>query len=472
MDDDQQTIARLERFLGDAETPVSEADIAAGTGIGVDTVHRLLYGIMLRYTCTLQVREDGTIVYDFGGRLERIGTPTWRERARGWGATLWRWFSKGYRAALAVMLVLYAVTFVVLLIAAAVAASAASKDDGPTKGSAQLVGAIFRGIFEFTTHTALIYPHTDPFGYRHKQFQSKQPVLGKKDKPKAKSFVASVYDFVLGPARVSLPQGAQEREVAAFVRTHDGVLTVSDIQALSGMSRADAERYFARFTAQFDGDAIITEQGALVSRFPGLLQSASTAQDGHIQFFWDEYEPPFELTGNTSGRNLAIGLLAAFNLFGAAGVLTNTALQGAGHLLLGYVPLALFTLFFAIPLARMVFVYRQNKQQHETNIRKRLYKEVFRGDEDALRFEDVISWANHNKTTEEQLSATAARPLLEATSYELGGTFDMDESDQLVMDTSLLRRERRARAEAAAVAATQLQHQQEVAEQVVFSTLD
>jgi hypothetical protein len=124
--EDAEAMSRLEEFLGKATGPVSEADVAAGTGIELPTVRRLLYLVMHRYECSLQVREGGTLVFDFARPLQRLGRVTLWDRIRGVGRSLWRGFSWVYRASLAVALVAYAVAFVVLLLAAANPASAAS----------------------------------------------------------------------------------------------------------------------------------------------------------------------------------------------------------------------------------------------------------------------------------------------------------------------------------------------------------
>lgn len=460
---DEAEIQRIETFLDSANGPLSEADIAAGTGISIDETGRLLRQIMLRYECTLDVREDGAIVYDFGRNLRRIGVPTPRERLRAIGTRLWTLFQKLYRFTLAATLVLYAVIFVVLLMAAAVTAAFSTRDEEAGVRGYRASAAIFRAVLEFATHSAIIYADVDAYGYRHKHFESRQSALRGTAKEPKKSFIASVYDFVFGPARVAIQDGAQERELAAFVRQSEGVLTVSDVQALSGRSRAASEKLFAQFVARFDGDAIVADNGALIARFETLMQSASDAHDAPVLYFWDEYEPPYELTGNTTGRNIAVGGLALFNIAGAIAMLTTSEIPALVSWL-GVIPLVVFTLFLIIPAARALWIRRKNKEQHETNIRKRLYKEIFRGDEATLSFANIVEWANHNRTTEEQLSVAEIRPLLESTSYELGGSFDMNEADALYMDTDVLRREQTAK-QGVAVAV-------EPAHAVVFSTVE
>jgi len=462
MQDERAAQEQVKAFLAKAGARVSEADVIAGTGLGVFAVKAALYDLMRRYVCALDVGEGGTLVYDFGDKLRPLHKPTWGERLRGVGRALWRGFSFVYKASLAVILVAYAVTFVVLIVAAAIAASAATKDEGPAEGAFHLVALIFRAIFEFATFSALTYGDTDRHGYPHKHFEPKKPVLPRR-KPKEhdKSFIASVYDFVLGPKRVEIDDRAQQREVAAFVRSHGGVLTISDVQALSGLSRAEAERFFAAFVAEFEGSAEISEQGSLYATFPDLLRSSSDEQDEPIIYYWDEYEPPFELTGNTTGKNLTVAALAAFNLVCSLFAIGYLGDGGTALAWLGVIPASIFSLFFAIPALRAPWVWWQNRKQHLNNIRKRLFRAIFGSKEEQLSFGEVVDQANSVAKTEERLDADKLKPLLEETLRQVGGQLDMDTRDQLVMDLARLRGEETARQE----------HKLEVEqEEVVFTT--
>lgn len=367
----------VKAFLRRAKSAVSEADVAAGTGLDVSSAKAALYSLMREYRSTLAVHEDGTLVYDFGSELVPLGRRTLGDRAASLGRWLWRGFSFVYKASLAVVLVAYALAFVALIIAAAVAASSSSKDDGPSTGAFRLVGAVFRAIFEFMTYTPIIYGDTDGYGYSHGHYEPKPPVL-LRERPERheKSFVASVYDFVLGPKRVEPPERAQEQEVAAFVRRNGGVLTVRDVQALSGMTREEAEQFFAQFVAEQDGVADISEDGALYATFEELMRSKSTKHDAPIVHYWDEYEAPFELTGNTTAKNVLIALLAAFNLTGAYAVLSGAGGLGGLGVWMGVVPAVIFTLFFAIPLLRAPLLWWRSKPPKSTpsqNERPRSY---------------------------------------------------------------------------------------------------
>ncbi|MEM9873909.1 MAG: hypothetical protein AAF928_03385 [Myxococcota bacterium] len=447
-------------FLRRAGGSVSEGDVAAGTGLALDRVRAALYDLMRTHRCRLGVRDDGTLMYDFGPELVPLTRRPHRERLAAVGRWMWRGFSLAYKASLAIVLVAYAIAFVLLIIAAAVAAAAATRDESPVEGALLLVQGIFRGIFEFATHSALIYADTDRYGYPHGHYEPKQPLLrGRRTRrggaaavvPPPKGFVASVYDFVLGPARVEPSPHAQTRELASFVRARGNVLTVRDVQALSGRPRKEAEALFAAFVAEQNGVAEISDQGALYATFDELVRSETTVQDAPIEYYWDEYEPPFELTGNSFGKNALIASLAAFNLFGA--YLTMSVLSGplAGFgFWVGVVPAVIFSLFFAVPLIRLPVVWWRNRRQHRNNIRRRIYREVFTADDDELSAPTVVDRANERAVTEEFLRIEDVGDLVSETVEELGVGYAADAQGHLAADLRQLRIEAQAVEEHAA----------------------
>jgi hypothetical protein len=440
--DEHTTTRAIETFLGKANGPVSEADIAAGSGVGLPFVRTELYTLMRRYECTLNVRDDGAIDYNFGGRLRHIGKPTLGERAKAFGAKLWRGFKRVYRFSLAAVLVTYTVAFSVLILAVMLRAMGDS-DDADMGGVFRTIGRLFAAIFEATTHTAVMLHAVDNRGYGHRRYQPSRPWLkAKQARDDKKSFIASVYDFVLGPERVQINAGAQTREIAAFVRTRKGVLTVADIQALSGMSREEAQRFFARFVAEFEGETVITEHGLLVALFPALLEKASSEYDEPIQLFWDEYEPPHELNGNEGSTNMLVAALAGVNLFMSFAVLS----EFGGTMLatwLGGIPALIFSLFFLIPLARWFFVRRANEEQHETNQRKRVFRQLFEAREDSVPLASVLQRANAARTTEEVLELEAMDAVLQQAARDVG-ELQGDRQSGLSADAHLVHEEQHA----------------------------
>ncbi|MEM9861239.1 MAG: hypothetical protein AAF938_06470 [Myxococcota bacterium] len=439
----EEDLALVKAFLRRTRTAVSDGDVAAGTGLDIGSTKAALYTLMRSHRCRLQVREDGTMIYDFGDELVSLERKSWRERLAGVGRWLWKGFTVAYKASLAVVLVTYAVVFVALILAAAVVVSVAAEDEAPAEGVFHLVAAIFQAIFEFATYTPVVYADTDRFGYAHANYEPKKPVLFKRRKPHEKGFVASVYDFVFGPKRVEPGPMAQRKELAAFVRTNRGVLTVRDVQALSGLTRADAEALFARFVAEQEGQAQITEEGVLYATFEELLRSKSTEHDAPIEFYWDEYEAPFEFTGNSVSKNAVIAGLGAFNLAGAFTVMNLVPQLGDVGLWLGAVPAVLFSLFFAMPMLRAPWVWWKNRKQHAHNMRKRLFRAIFGAKEAGLSKAEIVERANEHATTEERLRVEDIDGLLEQTIDEVGAEKRVNEVGEVVADFPRIRVEER-----------------------------
>jgi len=434
----------LTQFLASAKAPVSESDVTAGTGLDVGTVKSDLYDLMRRYECQLDVRGDGALVYDFGKTMRRLGKTTFGETMSRVALSLWRVFKAAYKASIAVVLVVYFVFLVVVIIGLAIAASAAAKDEGPAVSAFHLVGAIFRGIFEaFLISDAMSYRTTDRFGYSYRHREPQAPFLRRKPKEHEKSFISSVYDFVFGPSRTETDPLAQKREVAAFVRRRGGTLTIADVQGLSGLGREKAGKLFAAFVAELDGTTTITEEGALVAQFPSLLESHTLDHDEKIVLYWDEYVPPFELTGNTTGKNVLISVLAISNLSGAAvgSWILQDAFGAAAWIALGIVPACYFASFILLPLVRLPFVVFRNRKQHVENIRKRLYRVLLDPNQRQIPLADVPRLADEKRTSEETFAEKDMEPHMRAALRDLDGDILLSDEGTLVVDLSTTHRE-------------------------------
>ncbi|MCP4503561.1 MAG: hypothetical protein GY822_26820 [Deltaproteobacteria bacterium] len=436
-----ENLPAVKSFLNRAQKAVSEGDVAAGAGIDIGSARRNLYGLMRTHHAALFPHDDGMLVYDFGKKLKPLNQPSWRDRLSSVARWTWRGFSFVYKASLAVVLVSYAVLFLVLIFAAAIAASVASEDEGPVQGAGYLVISVFRAIFDFSIMSSMVTA-TDPHGYSYRELDSKKSSFSRdKSKTPKKSFISSVYDFVLGPARAIPDENAQHREVSAFVRSNHGVLTIANVQALSGFSRVKAESFFALYVAQLDGEVTVTDEGVLYAEFPELLSSKSTTDDEEVVFFWDEYEAPFKLTGNTGGKNVFIGFLAAFNLFCATVILQNATLFGAAGLWLGGIPAAIFSLFFALVLFRAPGVWWKNRKRHQTNLKKRFFKAIFQARKRDPSFEELVDQANALATTERTLELVKNERLIEEMAVDFSVDIDANEAGQSVLQLDSLQNE-------------------------------
>ena len=121
-----------------------------------------------------------------------------------------------------------------------------------------------------------------------------------------------------------------EREAAAFIREEGGVLTPTEVLALSGGSYEVAEERMADYMARFGGEPRITDEGVVVGEFQDFLtRSSEQHPDGEIVPFWEEYEAPWKVTGNSTGRNLGIAFMALVTMI--AGLILGPG-EGLGEL--------------------------------------------------------------------------------------------------------------------------------------------
>ncbi len=383
----------------------SLTDASANTGLAIDEARAALDKILERYVCRLQVTENGDLIYNFGLPLKRRGRKSLGEILQSIGLALWKVFTVLFKIWITVMLVVYFVIFVILLVLLIIASSSSGRDRdnrGPSIGLGAL-GRMFFAIFAWNTNTGTVVYDYDNEGYGYRRYVSNRPVLSRNPENK-KHLIASVYDFVFGPARVDVDPLSNEKEVAEYLRENKGVLTLSELVALAGWTFDQAEMRLADYVSRFKGDTEISENKIMYARFDRLIRSKSDYAGGKIVYYWDEYEPPFVLTGNSSGKNFFIILMNAFNLIMSLSVAFSHSMQhsigslvsgfGIGMpfiiITLGFIPAMFSLIFFLVPLLRMPFVLAEENRRKLANKRRRLIKVVFdRLDAENIKISDV-----------------------------------------------------------------------------------
>jgi hypothetical protein len=383
--DSELVLRDLQKQLPRLKGRITAADASAATGHSYDAVRDALDELMSIFVCRLQITESGEILYNFGGSLRRRGSKTLRARLSDAGRFLWKAFTIGFKMWITIMLVVYFTTFVVILLALMLGAKDSRK--GIKLG---WIGDLFADMFRIRgTRMAVAYA-LDTEGLRHRKLQ--QTMRRQPEVPESKKrLVQSVYDFVFGPPRQDFDPFANEKEVAAWLRREKGILTVTELVALAGWTYEEASERMADYLTRFKGDADITDDGVLIGKFDRLLLSGDSGADGgKVELFWDEYEAPYEMTGNTTGRNAVIAFMNGFNLlfslfmFASPGV-ASLGMENAGipiapgfiQILLGAVPLVFSVIFFAVPLFRLRSVRRAERQRHIRNLRRRILRIVF-----------------------------------------------------------------------------------------------
>ncbi len=365
-------VALIESRLRQGERHFTLPEAAAMTGLSIDDTRHAMEALLTKYVCRLQVSEHGDLIYHFGDRLQRRGKKTAAERRQALLAWLWRIFTVIYKAWIAVTLVVYFAVFLVIIIAVVVAAMSQQSSDDRRRGgggSAIHLGSIFNlffSIFRWRTVTRAVGYHQDRQGYHYRHYEPRPAVLN----ARKKNFMAGVYDFVFGPPRVELDPLGDEKEVAAYWRQNNGIVVTAELSALAGWTTPQAETFLTDCILRYRGESKISDDPVLYGEFDELMRGVGEADTGAITHYWDEYEPEYELNGNSSTQNTIICVMNGFNLLVAfliaTGNLTAFVSSGASQdmfawiaanavwvkLFLGWIPLVFSILFFVIPLVR------------------------------------------------------------------------------------------------------------------------
>jgi hypothetical protein len=436
-DDPKANLVVLEKYVQKNNSKqFTLEDASSVTGMPIIETEIAIKDLLGKYDSKLKVTENGDLIYDFGTTLQRRHKKTWGERFQEFVQWLWKGFQLFYKLLTSLFLIIYFFIFLILLLGLAV-----SSEDGDGVGDAiAVLFRVFLSIFEWNTIMGYNnrYYRQDDYGYKYQHYQERPSVLKRRKRSKnpkdKKSFVASIYDFIFGPPRVKLDPLANNQEVATFLREHKGLITTSEVQALAGWRREEAENFMTECLALFNGEAKISDNGTLYGDFGQLIRAKNRAGEEPVVWYWDEYEPEHELTGNSNSRNGAIIAINSFNLVMSAvllfgGYLGPTGLDAGmeGMVLFGIFPLVYSISFFLIPLLRWLRLRPLKRQQRELNIRKRLMKVVFQTyDQGAdhvheIPLDKLTEVANAQRTTEEKLDAATVDAVMRDTLSDLGG---------------------------------------------------
>lgn len=437
-------------------------DIATMTGMPVLESEYAVKELMGKYHSKLAVSEQGDLLYDFGQSLNRRGDKTFAERFQNFQKVIWRAFKFFYKFLISVVLVVYFVLFIVILLALVVAMMSGGRDND-SRGGGNAIFAIIRemffSIFRYNTHYRARYRPWDKWGYPYPHYEPRKTNLPHKDlttplgqnpKPERleeKSYIASIYDFVFGPPRIDDDPLSNHKEVASYLRKTKGIISTSEVQALAGWTREDASDFMTTCLAEFDGKPKVNANGTLYGEFDDLVRSNQSDEElSEIEFYWDEYEAEYELTGNNKKRNAVIIAMNIFNLAFSGYFLIEgfTMLPVASlglTIFLGWFPLAYSITFFLIPFIRSFYITRMQRKQHIENIRKRLMQVIFKKHREQISLQELTAVANQWRTSEEKLDEKTVKQVIEDFIIDLDGRTSVDNNGAVVYDFHQLNRE-------------------------------
>lgn len=355
-------------------------DIVAATGLPRDQAESGLKSLLETYRGHLAVSDSGEMIYQFDPKLVTRDAESFLTRFKR-GA--WSVFQVGFKAWIAVTLVVYFTLFVALVVAAIIAANKGDGDNnwggGRRRGGSGL-GDFFFWYWMFGGSRGRRGPY---FGHRHAKR------LGKEARP---PFYKKVFAFVFGPEEPEPNQLQKDRSVLRLIRARAGVLSPAEIVEHTALPLPDAEEEVARLTGAYGGEPHVTDEGELVYAFPELMTSAHgkvTVKEPNPA--WLRLERPKELTGNDTGSNAVIVGMNAFNLIAAATapwfIFPRLGIGGlAAFIGLVAVPTAFSAMFFGVPLLRKFGLKRENKRRLARNIRRVLLSHVYKNSVGTVRW--------------------------------------------------------------------------------------
>ncbi|TAH19520.1 MAG: hypothetical protein EAZ08_08510 [Cytophagales bacterium] len=451
----EQTLEK--QLLSSAKTlTLTVGDVSALTGLNTDDAKHALDVLMAKYICRLKVTEAGDLIYDFGSSMLRRGEKTAKEYLEDLKNILWQVFKIFFKAWIAVTLVFYFIVFLVVIIGLIIAALSGDGDGDFDIGDIfvgffHALAEVFRGIFIWDTFSPIVYYETDKQGYQYKHYESRKSSLGKfgkankEIKEEKKSFVASVYDFVFGPPRVETTTLDNLKELAAYSRRQNGIVVTPEVIGLAGYKADDADKFMAEAISHFGGKADVTENGVLYAEFEELSRSASKEVEDKVVWFWDEYEPEYEVTGNTGGRNTRIIGINIFNMI-VSGIVIGTAsgdptVSAWFSVGLGWIPFAFSTLFFGVPALRSLSIFPKQKKRYFANIRKRLMKVIYQDRDKIVSAEELMQAVNAQSKGEKNLSKEEIEKVMNDLIFDFQGEMLVKEDGKIVYTFEKLKAE-------------------------------
>ena len=237
----------------------------------------------------------------------------------------------------------------------------------------------------------------------------------------------------------------------------------AELSALAGWTFEEAETFLTDCVVRYEGETKISDQAVLYGQFDTITrwvdegpEGSSNGPEEQVVYYWDEYEPEYELTGNSVTHNaMVIGLNTAnllFSLLVLNGSFTDlletqlpiaTASGPLVFLVFGWLPLVFSGLFFLIPAARFFSVRAMQSQQHQQNIRKRLFHAVFAQQGQAQTTGEVLGTL-HAANERESLAAPVVEERLKELVLDMPGSLRINDAAELEFSFPRITRELRA----------------------------
>ncbi|MCL2381539.1 MAG: hypothetical protein FWC64_08080 [Treponema sp.] len=386
---------------------ITLADVAAGTGLGLDRIKELVPTAADEYSARLEVTQSGEILYSFPRGFS--------SRYRGPGPALKRFFAAFTRFAVSaatvlfkawimIMLLGYFVLFIAIALGALVLSMAAKNNrQGGGGGGMNASLGIFNLVIRLWFYSELFNAGRRS-GWQQAGWDARGGAVKKKGRPLHKA----IFSFVFGeddPNRDRLT--LEKKEFVAYVRRRRGVVSLPELMVLAGQSPEKAESRVTGLCAEFGGSPEVTSEGTIVYRFDEILLSGEKKQQEGSGGLSTLYKKPRVFSSNPqkmnfwfsviNGVNLLFGGYFLYNSFAIGRILSEEVLQAAGiygmvyHFLsmaavnplpaiqigLGLVPLLFSAFFWLIPALRKRLLEKENDAIRMDNFRGFFFSRIW-----------------------------------------------------------------------------------------------
>ena len=370
------------------------ADIAAETGLALNTVKELAPKAADEYSGRLEVTESGEILYSFPDGFT--------SRYRGAGAFVSR-FTRGlirflaragslvFKVWIMVMLVGYFLLFMAIALASLFLSMAGSSSNSRSRRGGNLYFGmnIFNLIIRLWFYSEISKSMNPNAAYR-------------KTRAKSKPLYKAIFSFVFGDEDPNADWDTEmKKNFIAYLKQKRGVISLPEFMVISGFSPDEAETAITGMCAEFGGSPEATEDGTVVYRFDEILLGSDTSKNQkEIPLVYKNQRP---FSSNPEKMNWWFSVINGFNLVFGSFFLYNAATLGhitasqprgiywfvyaflSGYtdplpvitVGLGIVPIVFSFFFWLVPLLRRFFQNKKNNKIRFENFRKFSFSKIW-----------------------------------------------------------------------------------------------
>ena len=399
---------------------VTIGDVAAQSGLDLNTAQREVLALASETGGNLQVAESGEIAYKFAPDFRNILiSRSFKLQVKQWLKGAWKWVFYGIRISFGLLLIVSIVIVVLGIVAATIAiqSQGRSNNDRDDRRSDRGGGGGFIWLGGWGNSFGNPFMMFNPYYYEPEQVRQRDP--------NEMGFLEGIFSFLFGDGNPNTDlEEKRWREIASMIRTNSGVVVAEQIAPyLDETSRLEGDEYFViPVLAKFNGFPEVSDAGTIAYKFPELQKVASkrfaSTAGSYLQ------EKLWQFSQASSGKiAIAIGLgvfylvasLYLGSLLGDPRLAKSLVgflgfINAAYGFLLGYA-----VLFLSTPLVRYFVIQYLNRGISDRNAKRSARAEQLQKPSTTLRAklnfarnfatqQEVIDQTNLAYTTEQDLA--------------------------------------------------------------------